>query len=355
MDGIDVCLAETDGRKKFKVIDSLVSKYSKNTKVLLNKFDSNSHNLIDDFDFINDLEKHITVDHYKITKKIIDKSEIIPDVVGFHGQTIFHDPKISKSIQIGDAKLLKELLQIDIIHNFRKKDLELNGNGAPISPIYHKFLIESKKLKLPSCFVNIGGISNITYLNSNQLIGFDIGPGNCLIDKIVREKLGKDFDKEGKLAFKGTVNNKKLDILLEDYYFNLDFPKSLDKNYFNKYLQYFCEDKVEDTLATLSTFTIKSIERQLLSFRYLPKNCIITGGGVKNKFIYEGLKKIYQINFIPPKNLEINPETLEAEMICYLTARRMNNLPITFPSTTGVKKAITGGELLKYSDLNETT
>ena len=303
MDGIDVCLAETDGCKKFKVIDSLISNYSKNTKVLLNTFNSNSYNLMCDFDFINNLEKQITIDHYKITKKIIDTNKITPNVVGFHGQTIFHDPKISKSIQIGDAKLLKELLKIDVIYDFRKKDLELNGNGAPISPIYHKFLMDSKKLKLPSCFVNIGGISNITYLDSNQLIGFDIGPGNCLIDKIIKEKLGKDYDKEGKLAFKGKVNYKKLDVLLKDDYFNLDFPKSLDKNYFNKYLHNFHEDKIEDTLATLSTFTIKSIERQLLSFRYLPKNCIITGGGVKNKFIYEGLKKINQINFIPPKNL----------------------------------------------------
>ena len=111
-----------------------------------------------DFDFINNLEKQITIDHYKITKKIIDRNKITPNGVGFHGQTIFHDPKISKSIQIGDAKLLKELLKIDVIYDFRKKDLELNGNGAPISPIYHKFLMDSKKLKLPSCFVNIGGI-----------------------------------------------------------------------------------------------------------------------------------------------------------------------------------------------------
>ena len=352
MDGIDVCLAETDGYKKFEIIDSLVSNYRSKTKSLLKEFDKNTQNLLDDVKFINDLEKQITIDHFLITKKIIDKNNIIPDLVGFHGQTIFHNPELSKSIQIGDAELLKKLIKVDIIHNFRKTDLEFNGNGAPISPIYHKFLIKSKKLELPSCFVNIGGISNVTYLDSTQLIGFDIGPGNCLIDRVAKDKIGKNFDKNGELAFKGNVDYKKLNILLSDDYFKLDFPKSLDKNYFNKYLYIFNKDKIEDTIATLSAFTVKSIERQLLSFKQQPKSCVLTGGGVKNNFVYSSLKKIKEIKFIPPKKLNINPETLEAEMICYLAARRINNLPITFPTTTGVKKAMTGGELLKYNNLN---
>ena len=156
MDGIDVCLAETDGCKKFEVIDSLISKYRKKTKSLIEKFDKNTQNLLNDVKFINDLERQITIDHFLTIKKIIDKNKITPDLVGFHGQTIFHDPKISKSIQIGDAELLKQLIKVDIIHNFRKTDLDFNGNGAPISPIYHKYLIESKNLKLPTCFINIG-------------------------------------------------------------------------------------------------------------------------------------------------------------------------------------------------------
>ena len=153
------------------------------------------------------------------------KIKITPDLVGFHGQTIFHDPKISKSIQIGDAELLKQLIKVDIIHNFRKTDLDFNGNGAPISPIYHKYLIESKNLKLPTCFINIGGISNITYLDTDQLIGFDIGPGNCLIDRVTKDTLGKSFDRNGELAFKGKVNNKKLNFLLKDDYFKFRLSK----------------------------------------------------------------------------------------------------------------------------------
>ena len=355
MDGIDICFAETDGIKNFEILDYVLIKYKKQTRNLLKIFNKNTPSLIKNNKFLKELEEKITYDHYNAAVKILNRNKYKPSVVGFHGQTIVHEPNHSKSIQLGDANLLKNLLKIDIVYNFRERDLKFNGQGAPISPIYHKFLILKNKVSLPSCFINIGGISNITYIDNQKLIGFDIGPGNCLIDKLVQEKVGISFDKNGKLANKGKIINDKLKILLGDDYFNKQYPKSLDKNYFNKYLSLFYGNKIEDTLATVSAFTSYSIARELLKFKKTPYTCILSGGGVKNNFIINTLKKICNINIVSASNIGINPDTIEAEMICYLTARRIKNLPITFPKTTGVKKAITGGELLKFKNLNQTT
>ena len=197
---------------------------------------------------MKNLELKITSDHYHAVKEIISRNKLKPDVIGFHGQTILHEPEKSVSIQLGNGNLLSKLLKIDVVYDFRKNDLVQKGQGAPISPIYHKFLIMKKNLEIPACFINIGGISNISYWNGKQLIGYDIGPGNCLIDKTVQESIRKKYDKNGEIASKGTVDREKLKTLLDDDYFNLKFPKSLDKNYFNKYLDMFSSSNLKIAL-----------------------------------------------------------------------------------------------------------
>ena len=351
MDGIDVCFAETDGGKNFYIIDTLVTEYNKNTKFLIKKLNQNTEKLIKNKTFIKELAEKITYDHFKAANKIIHKNKDKPVVIGFHGQTILHLPSKFKSIQIGNAKLLSKLLRKDVVYDFRKRDLSLHGQGAPISPIYHKFLIEEKKLNFPSCFINIGGITNISFCDKKKLIGFDTGPGNCLIDKFVQEKLGIDFDENGKFAYSGNINFSKLKILLDDDYFKQDYPKSLDKNYFNKYLNLFKDAKIEDTIATLSLFTVKTIALEISKFKKKPQTCVISGGGAKNNFIMENLINYSDSKIFSATNLGINPDTIEAEMICYLTARRIKQLPITFPTTTGVIKPSIGGEVINYKEI----
>ena len=130
------------------------------------------------------------------------------DLIGFHGQTIYHNPIEKTSIQLGNAQLLSNLLKKPVIYDFRSKDLFHGGQGAPLAPIYHKYIVKELKISLPTCFLNIGGVSNITYIDKKNLIAFDTGPGNSLINDLMKIYFNKNFDCNGKLALRGKINKK---------------------------------------------------------------------------------------------------------------------------------------------------
>jgi len=209
---------------------------------------------------------------------------------------------------------------------------------------------------LPACVINIGGISNIAYWDGVNLVGFDVGPGNALMDKFVRLKTGNFYDNSGHLASKGKIILKSLNQFLKDPFFKKQYPKSLDKNYFNKYLNdlmlnNFC---TEDIMTTLSNFTSKAI---LNSFKLLPKKprtFILMGGGYKNKFLKSNLEKTIGKKFLNEKDLNLSFDFVESELMAFLAGRKLYDLPITFPTTTGVNKPSTGGELY-FPNLNSNS
>lgn len=347
MDGIDGTILKTNGTTFDRTEVQASVKYQKATKTLLLEAQNNPIKFIKDKYKLNVINKLITLDHINLVKEIIIKSTIKPDLIGFHGQTIYHSFKEKKSIQLGDPQLLSNITKIPVISQFRQNDIDNGGHGAPLSPIYHRAIAKKLKLELPISFINIGGVANITYYDKENLIGFDTGPGNGLMDFFSQIKMKKDYDKDGNLAATGTVNTKILNKLKSNVYFKKKFPKSLDKLFFLDYLDKFFKgsDSNEDILATLLEFTALTISN---AFNFLPKNpkyVILFGGGQFNIHLVKKLKAYISTNIFLSKEFNLHGQYIESELFAYLAARTKYNLPITYPYTTGVNRPLVGGQV----------
>ena len=207
-DGVDASIIKSDGSTKFEVINDKYFKYDENIYQNIHELKEkiNSKEDLEKFSKeIKELERKITIFHAKVIKEISAETKI--ELIGFHGQTLYHNAKEKISLQIGDGNLLFQLSKKNIVNNFRQNDLKNGGEGAPLTFIFHQLLATQIKLKLPVCFLNIGGISNYTLVDSLtkslNLFSRDIGPGNCMIDNWVRKNSQKKYDFEGNLASKG--------------------------------------------------------------------------------------------------------------------------------------------------------
>ncbi len=353
LDGIDLSIINTNGKDVYKYIKTYYFKYP---NIIVQKLSKGIKEFkIGQNNSLIELSNLIT-NFY--SEKILRISELKHvDLVGFHGQTIYHNPSMKKSIQLGSPQLLANVLQKSVIFDFRSNDLKNNGQGAPLAPVYHRLLVKKLNLELPCCFVNIGGISNISYVDNKNLIGFDTGPGNCLIDNITLKLYNLNFDNKGILASKGKINVKFLNLLLSDIYFKKNYPKSLDKNYFNHYLtpENISNINANDLLTTLCEFTVKSIYHSIISLPTKPKTIIYSGGGVKNLYLVKRLHDIIKIRSLNLNQHNFNTDFVESDLIAFLAARSLYKLPITFPQTTGIKKPLTGGILYKPNYKNPLT
>ncbi len=346
MDGIDISLVQTNGIDLKRLNKNYYYKYNSKTKKILDdilkrdiNFNLKNKNFLDEF---------ITNEHYLALRDldIVGKC----DLVGFHGQTIYHNPEKKVSIQLGNPIKLAKFLKKDVIFNYRSNDIASGGQGAPLAPIYHKFIIEDLKLELPCCIINIGGISNLTYWDGNDLIGFDTGPGNALMDNYMSTTFSKNFDKNGIIAAKGTPIEMEIRYFLQHDFFKIRPPKSLDRQEFDFQYNQLIKKKysVNEIMATLAEFTIQSI---IASLQFLPKkvrSILITGGGCRNIHLMERFKNQLKLKIYNEKQLRINFDYIESELIAYLSARSLYGLPFTFPTTTGVVKPISGGKLFKH-------
>ena len=357
-DGVDASIIQSDGETKYKAIKDKYFKYDKKT---YQKF----HNLKEKIQNIGDLkkaskeleelEREITLFHAKVVKEISDNQEI--DIVGFHGQTIYHNSQEKISNQLGDAKLLSQLIKKNIVYNFRQNDIINGGEGAPLTPIFHHLLATKHNFDLPICILNIGGISNITIINKPSgefnFTSRDIGPGNCLIDSWVRKNSNQNFDKDGILAAKGIRN----DIIFEqgqELFSNRPEQNTLsfDVNDFD--VSFARGLSLEDGAATLTDFTAKIIGSALFSFLPNAKEKIwkilVCGGGRKNKILIEKIKKNSPQNIIMQSidHYGIDGDFVESQAFAFLAIRSNLRLPISFPGTTGCKQPSTGGEVIEF-------
>ena len=345
MDGIDISLVKTNGVDLIRLKENYFHKFEIRLKNLLSEILNQTPN----FDpqlrkYLNDL---ITYEHYKAIKNFNLKEKI--DLIGFHGQTIFHNPEQKCSVQLGNPTLLAKLTDNDVVFDFRADDLHFGGHGAPLAPIYHKLIMKQLDLMLPSCILNIGGIANLTYWDGKNLIGFDTGPGNSLMDDFMKKISDNFFDQDGSLASQGIIEITKVERFILNNYFKEKPPKSLDRNFFSGYLEDLINDKLShsDIMATLVAFTVETIA---ISLDLLPKkirNIIITGGGYRNSYLMKRLKQRIDINFIDEESIDIDFDFIESELIAFLSARSFYNLPITYPSTTGTSKPTIGGKIYK--------
>ena len=353
-DGVDASIIKSDGENEVHFIGNYFLPYEETVKSRIRSL-KEKINLISDIEKnmsdLNNLKKEITFIHAKIVDLIIEKFELNKseiDLIGFHGHTIFHSFKDKKTKQIGDGRLLSQITGLNIVYNFRENDIRNGGQGAPLVPIFHKLLQIKLRLKIPLVFLNIGGISNLTHLDKDKkMTSFDTGPGNFLIDKILQIKSNDkiQFDEDGKIAFEGNVNRNILDSYLNDPYYEFSPPKSLDVNDFS--LSPLRSLSLEDSVATLSELTSITIVNALNFFSSKPIEIILCGGGRKNKYIFERIKKLSNIKISNIDNYKINGDFIESQAFAYLAIRSFLKKPITFPETTGVIRPISGGDFIE--------
>ena len=367
LDGIDFSIIQTDGKEYLSLSDNNYLEFSNTLRQKIRGIKSkitstNECKEIIKSDEYKDLSNEITKFHQEGIRQIVGYGGGRPiDVIAFHGITLWHKPSDKYTHQIGDAQLLKKSIEkyknlknTKIIFNFRENDILNGGQGAPLTPIYHKALMKHLKIVDPRLIVNIGGITNVTYLNRGNIFSTDIGPGNCLIDKWIKKNFDKDFDEYGKISLEGKINLNIAD----------NFLNKLKKTQKNKNISYDTSDfdlsefnklKPKDGAATLSFITAKAILNFAKDLDL--KRIIICGGGRHNKAILNNLKKDrFNISLIDDVRssqddttiiLHLNGDFIESQAFAYLGVRSFLELPISFPETTGCKEPSIGGVIIK--------
>lgn len=302
-------------------------------------------------------ERAITEDQAVAVREFMDKnglSQAEVQAIGFHGQTVLHRAptasKIGATKQLGNGALMAQLTRIKTICDFRRNDVEHGGNGAPLAPIYHHALIRQAGLE-NVCLLNLGGVGNLTWvgpsgekLSSDEfdhMIAFDTGPANAPINDWVASHSNHRFDLGGSLALTGRVDETRIQNALKHPFFEKDPPKSLDRNSFTSTLA--TGLSLEDGAATLAAFAAACVANGLKLLPYRPKALFVTGGGRHNAFLMQELTKRTQIDVKDVTMLDVNGDALEAQCFAYLAYRRLYDLPISFPTTTGVPTPLTGG------------
>ena len=380
MDGVDASIVcSNDGERTLNIIKNQYFDYDKDFYEKLTSLRdkiTSSKDLKKYSDELKSIEKEITLFHAKVANIMIKtNSEWEPDIIGFHGQTIFHNANEKLSVQLGDGNLLSQLTNKTVVYDFRQNDLNNGGQGAPLTPIFHQTIKSHMPENWwPVIFLNIGGISNVTStsifpapLNDNndldsklKVFAGDIAPGNCLIDEWIRKNSKHKYDKDGLISKSGQVNQLILNQTLDNFFpvntYSSSPSVSLDIKDFN--ISFVRGLSLEDGAATLTHLTAGLISEGLIQFmlKNYPneKNILsrakilICGGGRKNKHLIEILKKNIQV-----KSLDLIDEYghdgdfIESQAFGYLAIRSYLGLPITYPDTTGCKKPTTGGVIVK--------
>ena len=374
LDGIDAALIRTDGITVEEFGPSHFVPYPASQRDELRKMTLENT----EKEKIVRLEHELTLAHAVEVKALLKQVNLQPQdvtVIGFHGQTIYHNPTEQISWQIGNGSLLAQKTSIDVICDFRRHDVAAGGQGAPLVPLYHAALAHD--LEKPIAVVNIGGISNVTWIGKmdgetksedrspkplvarsalgscasqqasaeqyKNILAFDTGPGNALLNDWVNHHTGNDCDRDGVHARKGKIHQNIVKKWLTHQFFNKKPPKSLDRGDFT--LKPIEGLSIEDGAATLTAFTAESIAKAAEWFPEPVTRWLITGGGRKNPVIMENLRQTVKTNapIDPVEDVSWDGDMLEAQAFAFLAVRSLKGLPLTLPTTTGANYAVTGG------------
>jgi anhydro-N-acetylmuramic acid kinase len=357
MDGIDIAVVRTDG-------DSIVDRgpsagyaYDPRFRERLKQGLEDARSILKREErpgTLADLERDLTLRHALAVRMFLQESNILPDnvdVIGFHGQTVLHRPDQALTVQLGDGELLARETGIDVVYDMRANDMAHGGQGAPLIPAYHAALARglSKvgEIATPVVFVNIGGISNLTYIGAGEeIVAYDSGPGNTLIDQWVEAHAGIPYDQGGMIASEGGVLRELADRYLSHPFFSAEKRRSLDRNDFAPPAA--GDASLEDGARTLAHVTAAGIVR---SARHLPANpaaYIVCGGGRLNSVIMSDLRALAEAEgarVLAAEALDLNGDSMEAEAWAYLAVRSRYGLPLTYPGTTGVSCPVSGGRV----------
>lgn len=345
LDGVDASLVETDGENYFNQLLNFHIPYPLEFQIKLRQ-------LIDTKQDWFELEKELTNYHATCVLELLSKAKINKNeitAIGFHGQTIYHNPNQGITWQIGNPHLLAKLTNIDVVSDFRRRDVAYGGQGAPLVPVFHKCLI--KDVLMPVAVLNIGGVANITYIDGDTLIAFDTGPGNALINDAVLKYYNKTYDDQGRIALLGEVHLELIEQILNDDFFRRLPPKSLDRNHLVKNNELLAKLNPQDLIATLTKLTASSITLAIKLLPKVPSKIYLCGGGCKNITLMKWLKeenKDIGIEFMEITSLGLDADFIEAQAFAYLAIRFLRRLPSSFPSTTSVSQEILSGVLFPF-------
>ncbi len=348
LDGIDAALIRTDGEHILAFGGWLTQPFENDTMLRLREAVYGRGDMLA-------VEQEITLRHADAVKALLKQAGLHRRdvrVIGFHGQTVSHRPSEHITWQIGNGALLAEKTGIDVVCDFRRRDMAAGGEGAPLVPLYHAAL--ARHMELPVVVVNIGGIANITWIGRSEYTGdavtaldvlaFDTGPGNVLLNDWVYKKTKQDFDRDGALALAGKCDDALVAAMLNDPFFERHPPKSLDRNYFT--LDKIAHLSSEDGAATLTEFTAAAVEKSAAFFPMPAKQWFVSGGGRHNPALMQALRRRLQ-DVYAVESLGWIGDALEAQAFAFLAVRSLHRLPLSIPSTTGALKAVTGGALYR--------
>ncbi len=340
LDGIDAAFIETDGEGRVVAGPWLTKPYERPLRERLRAALGGKGD-------VAELERRLTEAHAEAVKSLIARHALGQiDLIGFHGHTILHAPDQGRTWQLGDGALLAKLTGIDVVGDFRSADMAAGGEGAPLVPLYHAAL--ARELERPLAILNIGGVANVTWIGAgdDQILAFDTGPGNALIDDWVLAQTGAASDLDGALAAKGKIDAAFLARFLAHPYFKRRPPKSLDRDEFAAFRP--TGLALADGAATLTAMTAASIARGAEHFPAPARRFLVTGGGRHNPTLMAMLAARLGAPVAPVEAVGWEGDALEAQAFAYLALRSRKSLPLTMPGTTGVKAPVTGGRFFPH-------
>ena len=340
LDGVDAAWIETDGEAVQRFGPALTLAYDPPLRHDLRRLLDDAPGLRADDPFLADVVTRLTRRHAEAVAALGEPA----DIVGFHGQTILHDPARHRTWQVGDAAALAWATGLRVVHDFRAADVAAGGQGAPFAPAFHAAL--ARDLPRPWAVLNIGGVANVTFLGSaGSLLACDTGPGNGPLDDWAMRHTGQPCDRDGALAAAGQVDVAVLGRLMADPFFARAAPKSLDRLDFAQSLASsgLAALSPVDGAATLVAFTVEAIARTPLPEP--PQRWLVTGGGRHNPAMMAALRPRLGAPVDAVEAVGWDGDAMEARCFAYLAVRSLNALPLSFPGTTGVGEPQTGGRL----------
>ncbi|MDG1354401.1 MAG: anhydro-N-acetylmuramic acid kinase [Sulfitobacter sp.] len=341
LDGVDVAVLRTDGHDIVEFGRSAYRDYTAQERATV----AASFGLWSG-DAVEAAAAVIEAAHLEILADFTDV-----DLIGFHGQTLAHAPRLQGTLQVGNGAMLADKLGVPVVWDFRSADVELGGEGAPLAPFFHHACARYIKAQGPVAFLNLGGVGNITWVNPSieqpqtegALLAFDTGPANAPVNDLMQERLGLPYDKDGAVARGGTVETGALELFLAEPYFARMPPKSLDRNDFAEMVALVRELSDADAAATLTAMCAAGVAEAMQHCPSPPSRVLVTGGGRRNPVLMQMLEVSLDCPVVAVEDVGLDGDMLEAQAFAYLAVRVARGMPTSCAGTTGVRAAVGGG------------
>ena len=343
LDGVDAAVVETDGHRIFGFGETGYRAYDAGERAVLRAALGQWHGARAEAAarVVQDAHAELLASFGKV------------DLVGFHGQTLAHEPRGRGTFQAGDGAMLAEALRCPVVWDFRSDDVAMGGEGAPLAPFFHFACARWIGAARPLCFLNLGGVANLTWVDPGRdgpgapgaLLAFDTGPANAPLNDLVQARLGRAMDEGGALAARGEVEAGALELFLAESYFARMPPKSLDRNDFAEMIALVGELEDADAAATLTAMCAAGVAQGMEHCPRPPERVLATGGGRHNPVLMQMLRVSLDCPVEPVEAVGLDGDMLEAQAFAYLAVRVARGLPTSCPGTTGVGALVGGGTL----------